>query len=340
MEIKKFVISILFFYSSVSYLQANTVENINYDEKGELISENQNNEHVYVGLRGGWTNFQDACSNSNSECNNDTFGYGLYTGYQFTSWFALEAALTDYGSIDASYGFNNVSTDIWGSELTGVFSYAISSNFDTYLRVGAAYQDIEKTSSWENELSSNEWDIVSAVGLDYRLSPNLSIRGEYQFIDGIGDNNVMQADMHFISLGLSYHFNQQKKSVTTYPPQKTNIELAPIAVANKIPSHTSVLFLFDSTKFEVNEDLDKLAIAIKQHTSGMVTITGYTDSLGSEKYNQQLSEARAHSIADYFIRQGINPLRLIVLGQGENSPIAQNTTSEGRVLNRRVNINF
>ncbi|MDB1122732.1 outer membrane beta-barrel protein [Vibrio algarum] len=203
--------SILLLLSMTAHAKVHSVQPI---KQNKLIETHQNNEHIYIGLRGGWTNFQDACSSGSSECNNNTSGFGLYGGYQFTPWFALEAAVTDYGSPNARYGASKVSADILGSELTGLFSYDVSQHFDIYLRAGAAYQNIDKESGSIAEQTSNEWGIVSAVGLDYLLSENWSLRGEYQFIDGIGNDELMQADMHFISLGLTYHFGQKKPFTT------------------------------------------------------------------------------------------------------------------------------
>ncbi|MGI9920660.1 OmpA family protein, partial [Vibrio owensii] len=57
-------------------------------------------------------------------------------------------------------------------------------------------------------------------------------------------------------------------------------------------------------------------------------------------YNQRLSEQRAQAVAEYFKRMGVAESRLIVEGKGENSPVANNETKEGRAQNRRVEIHF
>ncbi len=337
------VISMLFLFSDTVYAQVDKADAAQASEPGEWIDTRQNNGHAYVGLRGGWTSVEDACSSDSSECNNDTFGYGLYAGYQFTSWFALEAAVTDYGSPDASYGVNNVSADIWGSELSGVFSYDVFEHLDAYIRVGAAYQGIDKESTWDGEQTSNEWEIVSAVGLDYQLSQSLSLRGEYQFIDGIGDKNVGQADMHFVSLGLTYHFGQQKQFIAALAPAlviELVVEPEPVFVTTKIALGASATFDLNSSTIKTNPELTDLVMQLLHSREGDITITGHTDSLGSAKYNQWLSEKRAQAIADYIVRKGVSSSRIIVKGEGESFPIASNETAEGRAENRRVDITF
>lgn len=69
-----------------------------------------------------------------------------------------------------------------------------------------------------------------------------------------------------------------------------------------------------------------------------LVITGYTDNQGDSLANKRLSEARAKSVQEYLIRNGIDAARLKTFGKGSESPIASNETDEGRALNRRVEI--
>jgi OOP family OmpA-OmpF porin len=69
-------------------------------------------------------------------------------------------------------------------------------------------------------------------------------------------------------------------------------------------------------------------------------VAGHTDSFGGSEFNQQLSEARAQSAADWLIENGIDAARIRVVGLGETQPIASNETSAGRASNRRVEFVF
>ncbi len=83
--------------------------------------------------------------------------------------------------------------------------------------------------------------------------------------------------------------------------------------------------------------LDEAAKILKENPSIRVEIQGHTDSVGSDEYNQKLSEARAASVVNYFVMtHQIDPRRLIPRGYGETMPIASNTSEKGRELNRRV----
>lgn len=67
-----------------------------------------------------------------------------------------------------------------------------------------------------------------------------------------------------------------------------------------------------------------------------VEIQGYTDNIGSEKFNKQLSEKRALAVKEYLIARGINAARLKTAGYGSANPVADNKTADGRALNRRI----
>jgi len=69
-----------------------------------------------------------------------------------------------------------------------------------------------------------------------------------------------------------------------------------------------------------------------------VAIQGYTDSVGSEDYNQALSERRAESVKSYLTAQGIGATRLTASGKGRSDPVADNDSASGRQQNRRVEV--
>jgi hypothetical protein len=66
------------------------------------------------------------------------------------------------------------------------------------------------------------------------------------------------------------------------------------------------------------------------------TVEGHTDDIGSAEFNQTLSEARAQAAVDYLIAAGVEPSRVFAVGYGESRPIGDNSTAEGRTINRRI----
>lgn len=84
--------------------------------------------------------------------------------------------------------------------------------------------------------------------------------------------------------------------------------------------------------------LDSVALVVKEYNKTSIVVSGYTDSVGSHAYNQKLSEDRAISVADFLVSKKVKSVRIETVGFGEKNPIASNKTSEGRGLNRRVEI--
>ena len=84
--------------------------------------------------------------------------------------------------------------------------------------------------------------------------------------------------------------------------------------------------------------LNDAAALLKTNDRVVVEVAGHTDSVGSEEYNQGLSERRANTVRDYLVSQGITATRLTARGYGEVQPVATNDTDEGRQLNRRVEL--
>jgi len=84
--------------------------------------------------------------------------------------------------------------------------------------------------------------------------------------------------------------------------------------------------------------LYKLAVFLIKHQSCTAVIEGYTDNTSSQAFNIDLSLRRAQSVKSYLVHEGVNSIRLVVAGNGENFPIANNDCASGRQLNRRVEV--
>jgi outer membrane protein OmpA-like peptidoglycan-associated protein len=86
--------------------------------------------------------------------------------------------------------------------------------------------------------------------------------------------------------------------------------------------------------------LNSVSLVLKEYDKTLVEVAGHTDNTGSDQYNQTLSERRANSVAQFLTSRGITQQRVLTVGGGENYPVADNTTAEGRQLNRRVELSL
>jgi outer membrane protein OmpA-like peptidoglycan-associated protein len=100
--------------------------------------------------------------------------------------------------------------------------------------------------------------------------------------------------------------------------------------------------LFATGKSELKSgataNLDKLTTFLTEYPERTAAIEGFTDSMGSEEYNQNLSERRADAVKGYLVDKGVDKARLSSAGRGENAPVAGNETAAGRQQNRRVEV--
>lgn len=103
---------------------------------------------------------------------------------------------------------------------------------------------------------------------------------------------------------------------------------------------SGILFGFDSDQLSsaARDNLRNLAESLKKHGNTEVLLVGHTDGVGSDSYNQGLSERRARSAADYLNSLGLTSGRIQAAGRGKTEPIASNDTEAGRQENRRVEV--
>jgi outer membrane protein OmpA-like peptidoglycan-associated protein len=105
-----------------------------------------------------------------------------------------------------------------------------------------------------------------------------------------------------------------------------------------IVNMSDVLFDFGKATLrpEAREKLAKVSGIVLAYPGLKLALEGHTDSIGSDEFNQTLSEKRAMSVRDYLIAQGLNMNSLTAVGFGKSNPIASNETNQGRQQNRRV----
>jgi outer membrane protein OmpA-like peptidoglycan-associated protein len=112
-----------------------------------------------------------------------------------------------------------------------------------------------------------------------------------------------------------------------------------VEAAEPVRVELDVKFDFDQAvvKQGSQADIKSLADFMKQYPQTTTTVEGHTDAIGTDAYNQGLSERRAHAVRDVLVIQhGIAISRVSSVGYGESRPVADNTAESGRAINRRV----
>ena len=126
------------------------------------------------------------------------------------------------------------------------------------------------------------------------------------------------------------------------PPAPAAAEIAAIEPRrDPINISEKAQFGFDEAVLRA-EDRQRLDAAVAQMKTlpedATIQVTGHTDSIGSEKYNQELSMRRAQAAQEYLVSNGVDQKRIVLSGMGESNPVASNDTADGRAMNRRVEV--
>ena len=168
---------------------------------------------------------------------------------------------------------------------------------------------------------------------------------------GIASSNYDSASYKIVlPAGAKYGYLAQKdgyvsiaenidlSNMKVYKDYKKNLYLTPIETG-QVAVLNNVFFEFN--KFELQKEsypeLDRLAALLQKSATMKIELSGYTDSTGTNAYNDKLSNSRAQAVADYLVlKTGIDKKRIVVKYFGESKPVATNATVKGRELNRRV----
>jgi outer membrane protein OmpA-like peptidoglycan-associated protein len=197
---------------------------------------------------------------------------------------------------------------------------------DDWAVLGEFYSESVLSAFFKNQLQNPAEFSVSG-----RWTPQKSVKGlGVTFGAGRGlDTGIGAPDLRIFA-GINY----TKPKVVKLPPAEVEV-----VAEEKIVITQKIHFEFNksvirSISYPILDDVAYLLQINPQIRR--VRVEGHTDWIGSDAYNQKLSERRAASVRDYLIGKGIAPDRLIAVGYGKSRPIADNNTTQGRARNRRV----
>lgn len=291
-------------------------------------------------------------------------GFKLYGGYEFNRWFAVEAGIFDLGdfvyntAVATPDGSFNGLLKLRGINVDLVASVPFTERLSGFAKVGVNYAEARNSFGSTGAVtlaraSEKERDLNGKIGagLQYAFNDNWALRVEaerYRFNDGVSQ----MADANMYSVGVVYKFGAAPAPapvVVAPAPAPAPVVEPPPPPAPKFEKFTmsaTELFSFDSDAVNMPQPkLQELATAIKgPGAPERIVITGYTDRLGSEQYNQKLSERRAQAVKNYIVEQGVTADRLVAEGKGEADPIVQcNDKNKADLIkclapNRRVEI--
>ena len=271
---------------------------------------------------------------------------------------------------DAEYKDSNIDTDIYRIALNGVYEYKSNSFFTPLAKVGIGYETLQ------NNFADNRDSVFfdAGVGAKVALMNNVALKLEAIYM--LKNNNARMDSNLALLAGLNFAFGEKAQPVAPEPvaapaPKPTP---APVVVAapapkpvdgdndkdgvlnsvdkcpktpagHKVDSEgcTKLVTLrinFETASYKVDNasmpEVKEFADFLKDMPSYDAKIVGHTDSVGSDKDNQKLSENRANSVKTLIVKEGVDTKRITTEGKGEKSPVATNDTKEGKAQNRRI----
>ena len=181
------------------------------------------------------------------------------------------------------------------------------------------------------------FDINGGVNYEFWRGTALGIYARY---DQVSVHSTPSDDQtKYITTGIEVRHRFLPAPPPPPPPPPAPVAAAPPPMKKKIVLR-GVNFDFD--KYNIRPDavpiLEEAAKTLKEESEITVSVDGYTDSVGTEAYNQRLSERRANSVKSYLESEGVAGSRLTARGFGMSNPVASNDTAEGRAQNRRVEL--
>jgi VCBS repeat-containing protein len=268
---------------------------------------------------------------------NQGTAYSLFAGYQFTSYFALEAGYLDLGERDVSFSgqtqdsdqFYNVAKDIVpqtakGILLNGIFSYSLPQNWQLVGKLGAFSWSHEYTSYHNGEevgtRSTSNVDLALGVEANYRWNKN------WEFYAGYDYFNLDDQDANSMGLGFRYRFNGERtntrRSPAAMPAQPLVAIVEPVIlepviqepvikkaalVAVAIPEETTIQFYIDS--YSLNEAASQAITTMVGNLTSepnlVINLQGQASKIGDSQRSKELSNMRVHQVARQLFDSGI-----------------------------------
>ncbi|KPA90825.1 OmpA family protein [Pseudomonas asplenii] len=257
--------------------------------------------------------------------------------------------ITDDVSVNLTYDKTNHtrSNDGTGSQKLGGDKFGLKGQYHfgtvgdairPYVEGGVAHGSLTNVAADGHTGRDQSTFLTTGAGAKWYITDNLyaraGVEADYKLDNGKWDYAAL--------VGLGVNFGGSGGKVAPAPaPAPVAQEPAPAPeapVAEVVKVELDVKFDFNKAVVKPNSygDVQNLADFMKQYPQTTTVVAGHTDSIGTEAYNQKLSERRAQAVKEILVQKGVAASRIDAVGYGKSRPVADNATEAGRAINRRV----
>ncbi len=296
----------------------------------------------YLGIKGGVNDSE--IDDGDALKSEQTQTFGLEAGYNWMLGNGVVLGVDGFADFNGSecHAFKTHPTDefCYGSNVVGAdakIGYAAGA-FMPYAKIGVNHIMGNDDSDGHSGTGAHY-----GVGAEYRIHPSATVGLEWTY--GQAEDEGSDLSNSNVTLGLNYYLDQPEAQPEPTPVVAPAPAPAPSPVMEALTSQRPVTlpgtnFDFDSAKLRpsASTTLDEVVKFTREFPKAKLLISGHTDNIGTDAYNQRLSEARAASVKSYLVANGVEPDRVTTEGFSFHRPVASNATAAGRQENRRVEI--
>ena len=157
--------------------------------------------HLYVGIGGGLAVWRPGCPGTAATCDDTNASVHVFAGYQWNRYFAGEVAFTNYGKV----GGPNVEVKGRGWDASGLAGIPFMGSLWLYARLGI-YRAVLKGGGQFAGTSEDNYGMTYGFGLQFDVTPNLGLRGEWQRFPGAGGSTITDSDIDIVSVSALWRF--------------------------------------------------------------------------------------------------------------------------------------
>ncbi|MGL4716384.1 MAG: OmpA family protein [Aeromonas sp.] len=270
----------------------------------------------YTGIGAGWAYAHQLDDVGGKETDKDATALNLFGGYNFNDYYAAELGYLYAGK----GGVDGLDFKTQGATLSGLARLPLGDLVSLFAEGGAYFNHVNGNGNSDNGTAP-----LVGLGLTAKLSDLIDLQARYRYMWDLGDEQkTWESNMSVTTLELVMHPNRTTYVAPVAAPAPEPVP-EPVIIDKRFALSSDVLFAFgkSSLKPEGVAALNTLyqQIVEIQPKDGSALVIGYTDHIGSDAYNQQLSEARARTVADFLVSKGLPAGKVAIEGRGEASPV-------------------